>query len=415
MMDFNFESIYEGESEVNAAFEAMFDDMPIPEEIDEPTISDIAPEPRLFNPADAPKPHSSSAPKKDRKQDVSKNNKNEKKSEKNTEKKTEKKPAKTEKKKAKKYDELILDRAKKEPEKKNEKKEPINNPESTQEPESEPLKNNADEITDDMLKPVNCVLDDYFEDAETVEEEFFEEAPEEASEEGTVAPSEKIPEEVFEETSEETIKDNVPEPEVEVIQPDNDNIINDEPCDDVIDADDISKMEYIDKAKKIMAFAAMLLLLIGIPVILSSFGNTKGKKKGVVAKSKIEVATEADISEREKSTVYEEVQNDAYKTLEKTNSSSRFKTIEDLTFYIESNTNAILSSEQILVNSYKSGKISKNEFAKKAETCVAFTDDLNHLLVANKKVYKNMGQEDKYLELSDALDSLIAYGDSLVR
>ena len=162
---------------------------------------------------------------------------------------------------------------------------------------------------------------------------------------------------------------------------------------------------------KIVAFVAMIIVFISVSLFFSSFVNHPKKDTESTISTPVLLSNE---EEQEKS-VYEEAEERAYKALEENNNSTRFETLDDLTLYLDANISATLSNEKTLVYKYENGAIDKEEYLRKANEYVSFTDELNHLLVANKNNYTRESKENTYDKLNSSLDSLMVYGDTLAR
>lgn len=102
------------------------------------------------------------------------------------------------------------------------------------------------------------------------------------------------------------------------------------------------------------------------------------------------------------------------KKIELQHTSSRFETLDDLTFYISSNTNSILADEKVVETSYKNGEISYDEFINLMNGYIEDMDTLNHLLISNKETYNGEDKGDVYNELLDDVNTVIMYGDTVV-
>jgi predicted small secreted protein len=171
------------------------------------------------------------------------------------------------------------------------------------------------------------------------------------------------------------------------------------------------KKEMPEFVKKLVMFAAMFALVIGIPVVISLVGN-RGKSEKTKIYSENTVTTEEKTSE---------VKNALFSEAEKDSSvdndgitSSRFATLDELSLYIESNTGSVLSSEMQTVNLYTQGSLTRDNFVATMEEYISQANALNHLLLVNKENYENEGREEEYNELSENLDTLMIYGDMKV-
>lgn len=421
MIGYDYDFFDEDLSAVEAMYGDGYMDYPdysepdIPEiNIPDPVIS--SPEPKKDSKKEVekkPRKEAKKDPKKESKKDTKKEPQKDIKKEAKIENKEPEKKAKTEPKKDTKKeskvvpdsvnDDLILD--KKMPEKE-EKKVPE---EKKEEPNIGFTDNEIDEIPSE-IEPENVSINLVIPEDEEIEEELEEEIDENEA-------SESLQDELEEED------------DVEVIPPSNEPQIDEngvkqqyfyqEPYEEVGDAEDEDKKEIFDEIFKdkyapilikVLAFAAMLVVIIGIPVFLSSLGSGKRDKSETEKLQRVEagVTTTSDNTEH-----YGSVGDNSYKNLEMTNHSSRFANLDELSFYLESNINATLSNEQALYNTYTSGNCSKYYYAYTLSGYIDFTDEMSHLLTANKSLYKEQGLEDRYNELSDSLDVLMVYGDSI--
>lgn len=96
------------------------------------------------------------------------------------------------------------------------------------------------------------------------------------------------------------------------------------------------------------------------------------------------------------------------------NKSSRFKTLDELTVYVENKTATLLSEEKMLKNQYDNGDITREKFESDLKGYIKEVDVLSHLLSLNKGEYSDEGKGDTYDELSNNIASLTAYGDTLL-
>ena len=272
------------------------------------------------------------------------------------------------------------------------------------------------EGTSKESEPITYVFDEDEESVVEVEPELVEEDAE-ANKEEVSEEEKEAPESPQVELEEEVETEVIPpsnEPEIKPEEAENKNIYT-EPYEEVIDVEKVKekgaelKDKYAPMLTKAVAFAAMILVIIGIPVFLSSLGNRdRNTKTEKVQKVEAGATTTSDNSD-----YYDTVGTNSYKSLEMTNHSSRFETLDDLSFYLESNINATLSKEQALYNTYCSGNCSKSYYTYNLNEYIDFTDEMSHLLTANKALYKEEGKEDTYNYLSDALDVLMVYGDTI--
>lgn len=332
------------------------------------------------------------------------------------------------------FDALILDKAPKkgkktapEPPKTEEKK-----PEKKPEKEPKKEENELDDfLSDSELKEVNFSTtkasndidedDDILPDSELKDVNFTTENP-------TI-------EEAFTDTKKKSTMNTgepiiTPAPE-EKVEPD--DIVYEQPYEEPFEID-VEKLEkenayrsFFSNLKNVAIFAAMIFVLIGIPLLFSLLFRGSGKEKtekAAVSKYTTETKTEA-VTEVKKINIklgegldtgkdFDEVHDKAYDSMSETNVSSRFETLDDLTYYLDSNMASTLALEKALATQYKNGSISRDYFTQEMNVEIEFTNTLNHLLTINKQTYKNEGKSDTYKRLSDDMDSLILYGDTLL-
>ena len=170
-----------------------------------------------------------------------------------------------------------------------------------------------------------------------------------------------------------------------------------------------------DFIKNVSMFVLLLSIIIGLPLLVSTIktrsdSGSSNNKKGT--KAEYTSMEYEDITSVNK-IYFADASTQAYANFNEANKSSRFETIDDLTLYLSSNLGSTLSTEKQAVNKYNNGEITLNEFFAILDNCKVITDELNHLLIANKNTYIQHGLEDTYNELSQNVESLIAYGDSV--
>ena len=200
-----------------------------------------------------------------------------------------------------------------------------------------------------------------------------------------------------------------------------DGVINSEPYDiplsDVYEVKDFSIPSFVKKFSKLIACAAMIIVLIGIPLLFSTLSHSSSNRKVVKKHSnKVSVTTESHIDLDKaliESNGFDEAREAAYSSMSNTNESSRFKNLDELTFYLNSNMASTLALEKALATQYENGKISREYYYSQLSVHREFVDELNHLLTINKKTYQNENMEDEYNTLVNDMDALILYGDTL--
>jgi len=259
----------------------------------------------------------------------------------------------------------------------------------------------------------------------TVSDEIEEVEPENTPEESSSEEDNKeVSSDEFTESGTEPLTSEEPEedPDIEVIPPEEEPFVEPAsfPGDDVIDMeiDDEEDKEgvHLNKALliKVGSFVAMLVILIGIPLLLSFMLRGSSDKDESTSRSEEVTTSAAIISSSNTGNIIDDVTNDAYSSLEKSNTSTRFETLDDLIFYLDSNISSTLADEKVLVTTYKNGDISYEYYLAKGNEYVEFTDYLSHLLTANKKIFEDENRRDEYDELVESLDALMIYGDAIV-
>lgn len=174
-------------------------------------------------------------------------------------------------------------------------------------------------------------------------------------------------------------------------------------------------------------------LIIGLPILLSKDGNKDNTKEP----TKVTISTEEDtVSEVDtteittetieenvflptnqstatRKNIFEEAKAEANSYIAGGTGSSRFNSLDDITFYVEGATMSALSAEKQAVTSYSSGLITYEEFIAIIDENTKTADSINHLLIANEKSYIDEGKEEKYKELMENNNILILYGDTV--
>ena len=202
------------------------------------------------------------------------------------------------------------------------------------------------------------------------------------------------------------------------------------------------KKEISKKLKHGLVAAAVLFLIVGLPVIATILrGNKKQKDASAdtetvtttsVASTAAQSSTEAekdivfvteekDMAEGNKekkktettlsSSVFEEADNYIYNVTNESAGSSRFSSIDDLTLYLDGKMNSALSTEKQGKKSFEAGQITYDELKVIIKDTSSEVDTLNHLLLANKNEYKKNGKIGDYETLKNNMEILIVYGD----
>lgn len=181
----------------------------------------------------------------------------------------------------------------------------------------------------------------------------------------------------------------------------------------------------------VIIFVATFFIVVGLPLLLSKDKpeNKPLKKEDKTTESKLTTTeeitmqstapnyittenptTQADTSNQ--NSAFDEASQNAYNSVDGGTGSSRFASLEDLTLYIEGTLMTSLSAEKQAVTAYENNAITYEELCTVIEENTKIADEINHLLIANKNVYINAGQEDKYNELLENNNTLIIYGDT---
>lgn len=148
----------------------------------------------------------------------------------------------------------------------------------------------------------------------------------------------------------------------------------------------------------VATFCAVILLIL-VPVLI--FMGIKGIKSGdnAGASSNTTEAITSFTTEIDESSV---------------TGSTRFSTLSDLTYYIESFTNYYYSLELQLYTRYENEDLTRDEMV---EIISGYTEEINtvyHLLTVNKSVYEENDMADTYSELNEEINELIIYGDMII-
>lgn len=196
-----------------------------------------------------------------------------------------------------------------------------------------------------------------------------------------------------------------------------------------IDLEQLEREQFSKKlfsnAKNIAVFTAMILVLIGIPLLFSLISFSHKSENLGHTKVSVSEANAMENIQFEKSRIrlgegleegkgFDEVKTKAYDSMTKTNVSSRFETVDDLSFYLDSNMSSTLALEKTLVTQFRNNTITETDFLKEMKSTIEVTNNLNHLLTINKQTYMNEGKKSVYDRLSDDMDSLMLYGDTLI-
>lgn len=134
----------------------------------------------------------------------------------------------------------------------------------------------------------------------------------------------------------------------------------------------------------------------------------------------IHVASEVTVSEITEAETQESPSEQASELesieIENTESSnsSRFANLDELSYYINSQLSSVIANEKMLLNQYKNGEITKDEYKESIQKYIDDVNYYNHLLVANKSLYEDEGKSGDYDTLSENINNVIIYGDELL-
>lgn len=175
------------------------------------------------------------------------------------------------------------------------------------------------------------------------------------------------------------------------------------------------QVEYIPPkprtGKKIFAFAAMLMCMIGIPLIITLAGR-KEKTSSIIPQTS-QIMTSQGATEQS-TLFYCEAKKQTENALGDVKTSTRFANLDELTLYLNSNTGAALSNETQIVNMFDSGLITAEVLQTQMQEYISQANELNHLLLVNNQTYANAGRQEEYNTLKDNIDTLLIYGDTAI-
>ena len=164
-----------------------------------------------------------------------------------------------------------------------------------------------------------------------------------------------------------------------------------------------------DFVRKVSVFFLLLVLCLGVPTLFA-YARTAGKDKPETVKTVVS----PKLSASENEMFYQAISEEAYASIEgQQTESSRFETLDDLSLYLDGEITSALSSQKQALNKYKYGSISYDEFVSILKENSSTLDTLQHLLLVNKQNYEDEGKMDDFQRLSDNLDAVMVYGDTL--
>lgn len=203
-----------------------------------------------------------------------------------------------------------------------------------------------------------------------------------------------------------------PEPETNTVSEDEEPVIS-FPIEKIKDKlkKNLCKWNTPENIKKIGVIAASVIVILFIPIFFAMASSSSTNKNKSSRPEKVTAAEPEEVT----------LDNTALNNLNTSNESgdgksesARFKTIDDLTLYIQSSTAYYLSTEKQAYNKYMSGTITKDELNKKIQTCTEKLNKVYHLLLINEAVYSENSITDTYETLSDNINEVFKYGDCIL-
>lgn len=208
------------------------------------------------------------------------------------------------------------------------------------------------------------------------------------------------------------IYDDGPEPETDTVSEDEEPVIR-FPIGKTRDKlkQNLSKWNTPENIKKIGVIAASVIVILLIPIFFAMASSSSPSKNKSSQAEKVIAAEPEEVT----------LDNTALNNLNTSNGagdgkseSARFKTIDDLTLYIQSSTAYYLSTEKQAYNKYMSGTITKDDLNKKIQACTEKLNKVYHLLLINEAVYSENSITDTYETLSDNINEVFKYGDCIL-
>lgn len=206
------------------------------------------------------------------------------------------------------------------------------------------------------------------------------------------------------------LKDNVSEPEPADIK----NEIN-----DILKSVKtlLSRFFTSELAKKAVIFAIMVICFAGLPVLISNVGvnNKKAANNNAVSEKEEKPSVRIELEDTyNKNTEASGVINTdiSYDFSTSELKSDRFETLDDLTLYIQSSQGYILSGEKQAATQLKNNSISVEEYNRMMTAYIEAADEINHLLLLNKGIYKENKKYETYKALAENMETVLCYGDT---
>lgn len=202
------------------------------------------------------------------------------------------------------------------------------------------------------------------------------------------------------------------EPETNTVREDEEPVIS-FPIEKIKDKlkKNLCKWNTPENIKKIGVIAASVIVILLIPIFFAMASSSSPSKNKSSQAEKVIAAEPEEVT----------LDNTALNNLNTSNEagdgkseSARFKTIDDLTLYIQSSTAYYLSTEKQAYNKYMSGTITKDDLNKKIQTCTEKLNKVYHLLLINEAVYSENCITDTYETLSDNINEVFKYGDCIL-
>jgi hypothetical protein len=194
--------------------------------------------------------------------------------------------------------------------------------------------------------------------------------------------------------------------------------------DDYREAETPKKNRVNRMDRRVIKFSPKTLIytgsLVSIILVLILVAVFTGKSKTVNTKDDNVVLANAGSTESgfqfitsTSEETYSSAYNDAYSSIQ-TATTNKWKTLDELSFYIDGELRSILAGEKVVENEYQNGEITADSYLEQMNDYSEQVNTLNHLLIANKTLYDNEDKTEEYNTLLDNLNTVIIYGDSSV-
>jgi hypothetical protein len=181
----------------------------------------------------------------------------------------------------------------------------------------------------------------------------------------------------------------------------------------------VNRMErrVIKFSPKTLIYTGSLVAIILVLILVAVF---TGKSKTVNTKDDNVVLANAGSTESgfqfvtsTSEETYSSAYNDAYSSIQNA-TTNKWKTLDELSFYIDGELRSILAGEKVVENEYQNGEVTADSYLEQMNDYSEQVNTLNHLLIANKTLYDNEDKTEEYNTLLDNLNTVIIYGDSSV-